>query len=407
MAQQALLQMSRHKVSEIVFGLIWTDRLPPQAVRSDWLTNPFDKAVEYLQRPNVKKEDVSMVIDGTYLAEAFGAVQHLNGAGEGIEWVKMLSRIWHRERSGLKLRRVADGLVANDDVDIVDAYNELSTLVAGDRETGLVQASTVDYTTYKPFMPSGNDYIDKIIGGIPTDGPIITYGPTGIGKSHFAASIVDGFLDYYKDRSAAIYTLEMNHQHYLNREINMYPRLAKNLDRLLVSSTVRTPEELMSEVMTNRLDLVVLDDMDNMVTESSAAQYEHVYRIVKTIVRLKSIPFIVLAQPNRGGKTGGKFLTLYDVAWSGAAENSAAMFIALQDVASTDYGWNDPTYPVTETRHFYMQFLKSRDGWPAQMGPGAIILEPSSTMWRGQLFNNEYRLHRRMASSGAQGKANA
>lgn len=407
MAQQALLQMSRHKLSTVVFGLIWTDKLPPTAVPSAWLTNPYDKAVEWLQRPNIKKEDISMVLDGTYLAEAFGAVQHMNGASEGIEWVKMLSRVWHREQTGKKLRHVADGLVMNEDVDVIEAYTELSEIINGDKETGLVQASTIDYSHYKPFMLSGCPYIDEIVGGIPTDGPIITYGPTGVGKSHWAASMVDYYLAQWANKNAAIYTLEMNAQHYLDREIHMYPRLKNNLSRLMVSSTVRTPEEMMAEVMTHNLDLVVLDDMDNMVTESSAAQYEHVYRIVKTIVRLKGIPFIVLAQPNRGGKMAGKFLTLYDVAWSGAAENSAALFIALQDVASTDYGWNDPTYPVTESRHFYMQFLKSRDGWPKQHGPGAIILEPSNTMWRGELLNGEKKLHPRRASSGAQGKPQA
>lgn len=403
-ASQALVNMSRHKLSEVVFGLIWREVLPPFCTRPEYLTNPYDQALEYMQRPNITKEDISMVLDQTYLAEAFSAAQHLNGAGEGIEWVKMLSRVWHREQSGKKLRHVADGLVSNSDVDLLDAYQEMATLISGDTETGLTKGDEIDYKSYKPFMPSGWEYLDTIIGGIPTDGPIITYGPTGIGKSHFAASLVDYFLAQYSERTAAIYTLEMNKEHYMAREINMYPRLEQNRSRMLVSSTVRTPEDLMAEVMTHRLDFVVLDDMDNMVTDSSAAQYEHVYRIVKTIVRLKGIPFLVLAQPNRAGKTAGKFLTLYDVAWSGAAENSAALFIALQDVASNDYGWSDPTYPVTETRHFYIQFLKSRDGWPAQMGPGAIILEPSQTMWRGQLFNNQYKLHRRNAASGPQGR---
>ena len=79
------------------------------------------------------------------------------------------------------------------------------------------------------------------------------------------------------------------------------------------------------------------------------------------------IPFFAIGQPNRQAKfevgQGNRFLNAYDVAWSGAAENSAALLIALQKANSLDN--KDATeFPTDDDTMYYQILWKSRDGWP-------------------------------------------
>ena len=95
-------------------------------------------------------------------------------------------------------------------------------------------------------------------------------------------------------------------------------------------------EEVVAEVSALGVDAVGLDDMDNLVKSSDASEYENVYRRVKEMCRFLKIPVFVLAQPNRVAKqsTSERFLGRYDIAWSGSAENSAALQIALPATVS-------------------------------------------------------------------------
>lgn len=170
----------------------------------------------------------------------------------------------------------------------------------------------------------------------------------------------------------------------------MYKSMTEILDRLYVSGSVKDIEQLVGEVTTKRVDYVVIDDMDNLVKEQSASEYERVYNRVKQISRFLKIPVFVLGQPNRVAKLSGKFLGRYDIAWSGAAENSAALQIALQRANALDM--EDDTFATFDEEKWYMIFWKSRDGWPLQEGPGAIIMDKSNQMWRGSPVNGKMKL---------------
>jgi len=214
--------------------------------------------------------------------------------------------------------------------------------------------------------------------------------------------MMDYLLHEYKDKTGGIYTLEMGAEHYLWRELNMFPSLKDVLDRLYVSGSVRDIEEFVAEVTAKRLDFVVLDDMDNVVKSSDASEYERVYRRIKEICRFLKIPVFVLCQPNREAKhaieRGERFLGRYDIAWSGGAENSAALQIGLQRVSSS-LDMESTTFPTEEGEELYYEiFWKSRDGWPSdysptgQTGPGAIVRTKSKQAWRGSPYSNVYKL---------------
>lgn len=394
--------MDWHELSEIAFGLCLEGRVPVTAVKADYFDAPYDQGIKVLSKKGATREDVAKVLNSQVISDAHDAVHKWNGIGdkEGFDWIKALTDAARNKVLGKTLRKAASRLEENDEVDLLPIFGDLQSIVAG-ASSGLSLATTVDYSVYKPFCKSGNPHLDKILGGFPADGPIIVYGPTGVGKSHWAASTIDYLLHEHPQKTAAIYTLEMSAEHYLWRETNLYPSLKGVLDRLYVSGSVRNIEELVAEVSAKRVDYVVLDDMDNIVKSSDASEYESVYRRVKEVCRFIKIPFFVLCQPNREAKNalarGERFLNPYDVAWSGAAENSAALLIALQKANGMDM--SSEMFPTEEdTDMFYEIFWKSRDGWPGdhidmgQVGPGAIIHLPSKQMWRGNMYANRPKL---------------
>lgn len=395
--------MDRFELSQVNFGLLIDGRVPATQYKPDWFAAPYDKATEILQQKGATKEDVAKILSSAYINDAHEAVKRWNGIGDmkNFDWAKALQKSYINSELSRPLAKAAKRLAENEDVDLLPIYSQLSSIIASEA-SGLTQASTIDYTHYRPFMKSGNPVMDKILGGMPSDGPIIVYGTTGVGKSHYLASQADYFLHQYPDKKFAIYTLEMSAEHYLAREIKMFPSLVEVLDRLYVSGSVRDIEEVVSEITTQKFDCVGLDDMDNLVKNSEASEYERVYRRVKEVCRFMKIPVYVLCQPNREAKhaieRGERFIGRYDVAWSGAAENSAALQVALQRV-SDGLDMESQMFPTEEGEElFYEIFWKSRDGWPSdydpmgQSGPGAIIRKKGKQSWRGDVYGGKYKL---------------
>jgi len=308
---------------------------------------------------------------------------------------------------GRELKKYVKKLEENEEVDILPLYGKLGAIISKE-SFDLLPASEIDYKVYKPFMKCGYEPIDKTLGGIPTDGPIIVYGLTGVGKSKFSTALVNGFLHQYKDKRAAVFTLEMNAKHWLWRTINLFPDIKEVMPRLYVSGQAKDIEDVVAQVTIGKFDIAVLDDMDNMVKSSDASEYERIYRRVKEVCRFLGIPFVVLGQPNRTAKVavenGERFLNQFDVAWSGAAENSAALQIALQHIKN-GMDMDAETFPKSEEQELdYIIFWKSRDGWPGDydpklaIGPGAVVMEHSPN-WNGKPFGGKWKIWPRESGS--------
>jgi len=381
--------MDLAQYSEICFGLIWEGRRLPSMFNADDFFPPFDEAVRILQTPGATKEDVAKVISPKFIQNAHNAVKGLNGLGDDSVFDTGLVKAANYYRLSRRFSKAASKMEKNEDVDLLPLYGELTSLVSN-QSTGLTLVKDIDISNYSPFQDSGWDVFDLVVGNFPTDGSVVVYGSTGIGKSHWASNLIIKYLQRHSKKTGAVYTLEMSAEHWVSRETKMYPELSDVIkDRLYISGMVRSIEQLVAEVTSKRVDIVVLDDMDHMVSASSPEEYERVYRKVNELCRFMKIPVVVLAQPNRVAKLSGRFLEAYDVAWSGAAENSASLHIALQKASTFDIDPEDAKFPVSDDPHYYMIFWKSRDGWPKQHGPGAIILKPDSQMWRGRFYQDK------------------
>lgn len=396
--------MNNEELSELNFGLILDDRVSVTMYKPDWFSAPYDKAVELLLQKGATKEDLAKTISSSYMTDAHNSVKRMNGLGESFDWVKSLQESYYHLQMGERFIRTGKKMKENEPVDLLPLYGDLGSSISN-TSSGLVDAASVDYKNYKPFIKSGNPVQDKVIGGMPADGLIVKCGTTGTGKSHSLASDIDYFLKEYPTKTAALYTLEMSAEHYLWRETNMYPSLVDHIHagRLKVSGSVRNIDELVAEVIAGRIDIVGLDDVDNIVKAQEAAEYERVNTRLTEICRFMKIPVIALCQPNREAKKAvdrkERFLSLYDAAWSGSAENKAALYISLQKMSADVYE-NPLEYITSEDEDLYYEiYQKSRDGWPAdydsingQRGPGAIIRTKGKQAWRGEPYSGKLKL---------------
>ena len=390
--------MNHLEVSQINFGLILSNRRTPQSYIADDFEYPFSDAVKYCQEhEDWSKEDLVKILAPTFIQDAEHAIVSLNGMGDSTDWAAILRDYAEDARLGEVLERSGKNLKKGKQVDYLTLSGHIQSRILK-QSTGLTKLEDIDCENYQPFIKSGYHPIDSILGGIPADGPIVVYGLTGVGKSHWLANIMSKFLHEHKDKTGAIYTLEMGAEHWKWRETKMYKHLLEVNDRLHVSGSVGDIEQLVAEIATKNLSVVGIDDLDGLARENSAAEFERLYKKVKEVCRFMKIPVFVLAQPNRAAKLRGGFLGRYDVAWSGAAENSAAMLIALQRTNSLDLGDEDEVhmFETFDENHEYMIVWKSRDGWPGdyaeggQVGPGAIILNQSKRLWEGEPIGEKW-----------------
>lgn len=389
-------------LSETVLGLAAEGILIKDLLNPEHFAPPFNLGAKKLKNGGTREDLVIPgKIDTAMLNRMHDKVTRFNGAGTLYDWMTMLENAYQRYVLGDLYSRMSYRLMNNEEVDLAEVHQKTREHMESKLVSGIRPASAVDWQTYKFFMPSGNEYIDRIFGGMPTDGPIVTFGDAGTGKSHWAAGLVSDLLGYHRAKTAGVYSFEMSEEHWLKREIAMFPSIMNILDRLYVSGQIRTPEQLVNEVNTHQFDILVIDDMENMVKGApDAGKYEEAYKIIKSICRFSKIPVIVLAQPNRSGKKSGMFLQKYDIAWAG--ENDAALMIALQNAGRGQQGWvqANPPYPMEDYWMQYQIFLKVRDEPIGFHGLGAIVTQMERDtdgshkhkIFRGPLYEDQWKM---------------
>jgi len=394
-------------------GFILEGRRSPAEYEETDFPAPYSKALallkshpESLLDKNKADQLLTTCMMPDEIQEAHYQSSKYNGLGEAgvFDFRGSLRQATEKLRVRDEALRLAKDCEANKDVDYLKFHARLGALIT-QGTTGPVAANKIDYKSYQPYMKSGIQWWDSIIGGVPTDGPIIVLAPQGTGKSHFQFYTICMWLSEHSEKEAVIYTLEMPAKHYLARELEMYPEFLPIIEsgRLHISAMVRGVDEISAEVSTGKYGFVGIDAMTQLAKGGEASTYEKIYQSIVEICRFQGIPVQVLAQPNREAKKSNKFIGIYDAAWSGAAENAAAMFITLNRLSYADPEWSDTRFVPVETDNpqktdrFYICFWKFRDNRPAdkQQGLGAIRIEPDKNtgrykqIWVGDALDNK------------------
>lgn len=402
------------ELSLSVIGRIADGRADPQQFTSDDFPAPYNQAIKIIKAHPEAIGDkdavdnlLSQALPWDDIVEAHFQAGRLNGLGEDgvFDWRGSLVEATNKLSMIPELKKMLRACEQNDPVDWTPLHSKTSQMIIGRRD-GPVAANTIDYGSFVSYMKSGIPWMDDIIGGWPTDGPIVIIAPQGTGKSYFQFFSICSWLVAHPDKTACIYTLEMPAKHYIARSLEMYPQFIPIVEggRLFISSSARSADEIAAQTAVGKYGFIGVDDMARVAKVASAERYEASYITLADISRLEGIPVQILAQPNREAKKAGKFIDIYDAAWSGAAENAAAMFMTLNKVDPLDPAWQDDRFisPIVgndkhKSPRLYACFYKFRDNRPAEMqqGIGAIRIEPDQhtgyykQIWVGKAYENK------------------
>ena len=405
--------MDARELSLSIIGRIADGRASPGQFVADDFAAPYNQAMKVIKsHPEaVGKKDVidvllSQVLTWDDITEAHNQAGRLNGLGEDgvFDWRGALVESTSKLTMMPELKRMLRACEQNDPIDWTSLHSKVNQMIAG-RKDGPIAANLIDFESHVSYMPSGIGWLDSVIGGWPTDGAIVVVAPQGTGKSFFQFFSICSWLQINPEKTACIYTLEMPAKHYLARSLEMYPQFLDIVrsGRLFVSSSARSAEEIAAQTAIGKYGFIGVDDVVRVAKIASAERFEATYITLADISRLEGIPVQILAQPNREAKKSGKFIDIFDAAWSGAAENAAAMFMTLNKVFYADPTWVDERFVPVEsenphkTERLYACFWKFRDTRPAQyqQGIGAIRIEPDKhtgyykQIWVGSALGNK------------------
>lgn len=391
-----------YEASQINFGLVMRGIRPPQAYSPDDFFPPYSGFHQsLLDKETITADDLK---NGLYTAwspsdldAALHAVASLNGSSIDVDWPAILRQARSKYEISDELEKVGRSGKKGNLPDILPLIGKLRSFSVN-ATTGLQSSRDIDWQSAKGLQKSGWDAIDLTVGGIAESGPIIAFAATKTGKSFWTFKLLSEYLNYYPEKTAAVFSLEMASDRQLKRSFEMYPKLLKPHEegRLFITHKTRTIEGITADVSTKECDIVVIDGVDGMVKgDYSAGTFARAWSGIIELGVVMEIPVVVTAQPNRTGKwlANKTFLERYSIEWSGGAENAAEQLFALQHIQfASDF--EDTRFPVFDDTYYMISWLQ-REGWrEAQDGPGAVIFRPdeaeyingSRVLWGGQAY---------------------
>lgn len=385
--------------SEIVFGRCIDGRENLAKFQSSWFEQPYADAFDKL-KDGATKTDIVRSLSVSAYQSAIHAAQSLNGAGEDVDWVKILYRRFKENSVADKFDNVSKKLRKGQDVDIIPAI-ELAKDLSDPERSGLICSNLVDYENFTELMPSGWDALDYNLGGMPHAAPLVVGGETGLGKSFWSMKCLERFLRRYPERVGAVYSQEMPKEQYLSRcdrVYNMGDLIREG--RILVSDRAVNIDDVAAESAgVNNLGIIIVDYVDYLVKKKTEEEYANAYQTSNDICRTLKIPFLMIAQPNRN-QYQDPIPRMHHLRWSGMAENVAGGVIMLwkpKDATMTEDEYEELEKASGFTfveNSMYMVVWKWRGGWvgddeknnlpldgKARIGPGAIVLPKVKGIW--------------------------
>lgn len=320
--------------SEIVAGLVLTDKIPADAVNPTDLHVPYDLVVE------MKRDGLT---DGEMLDRvSMSALHAARTAADTVPQGDIYQYVDNLKRSALfaevghllepEVKRLARG--ENADMGIFNsAINKL--------DNGNLGFETADKIapTETVYVPSYYKPLDDYIGGLPVANLTMVCGLTGSGKSSFLMGMVDGMI--WNNKHVAIFTLEMRSGEFMYRLFQIAPRLEghKKLKYLHMIDSAYTIDDVYARATMlaakEDLHMIGIDYADCLAgsREQSESVMGRIYTMVSNIAKRTGVPVVLLGQYRRTDRIP----TIEDIRYSGRAEQASALILLLLNLDQT---WN-------------------------------------------------------------------
>jgi len=376
--------------SEIVSGLIITNKIASSSASSESLFPPYNELVRFYQEGNTEPETLIQKAGIGIFQSSVNSIQNLDGTGT-LDWLAILEETRQRYQMGNRLERISKKLKRGEYIDGAEIRHVANQF--GQGKTGRVSLDQIDASEV-PFILTGYKPLDCHLGGIPTVGMIVVGGNPGIGKTTWAINVTAEFVKKHPDKKVAFYSLEMMLPEIALR-FNEITNLAKEeKGRILINCDPLSASEIIADAsaITN-LGLIVVDFMDFVVRgELSESSMSTAYLTLAIGSKQLSAPLIALAQFSY--KYHGGIPKPTDIRWSKSAEILAWMQIMLYS-PSKDYYSQQDKLPTMDGIG-YMVIWKVRGGFRKHRdeSPGAIQMPFDGTKgwgwWQDHYVNGKW-----------------
>lgn len=317
--------MQWRRASEVVAGLVLTNKISAESVDPSILEAPYDKAIKMAQ-DGASETDMLDPVGIHALDVARKAAKAVSG--DPYKYLEACETAALRASVGSRLRPIVDKLERGEEVDVASGLSAFGRLQSGHRV--FTPADEVEPEAMI-YVPSYYNPLDRFVGGYPHSGLTIVAGITGTGKTSFLIELAVGCA--VAGHRCAILTLEMTNGQIMYRMLEIDPRLTKKARKnILLSDDVYTVDEVYAEASQlaaqHKLHFIGVDYADMLVgtREQDEAVMGKVYNTLAVLAKKLRLPVILVAQYRR---TDGKIPTIEDIRYSGRAEQAASMILLL------------------------------------------------------------------------------
>jgi len=230
--------------SEIVAGLVLTNRLSCNAVRPDVFFGEYKNLIKLIKEGITEPEELTSRIGLSPIQTAIDASKQINGLS-AMDWPRILETSYAEYSAGTQLERIGKKLQKGETVDW-SILNKISSKAQEGIGGDFIPLSEIEASEV-PFIKSGWKVFDDHLTGIPKIGPIIVGGNPGVGKTTFMAQFAYRFAVEHPDKKVVIFSLEM-----ILEEIAMRFRELQKIeksvaDRILLNDVPVTPEQVINK----------------------------------------------------------------------------------------------------------------------------------------------------------------
>jgi len=364
-----------YEISEIVTGMILTDKLTAKAVTHINLS-PTHKVLVEMKAKGMDKAEMIQTGNLSDMLSCERAAIAVNGSIHPTVWVDILDKSAASTRVASLAIPKLERMLKGEHVDIEALKADLAMLDTA--ASGLIPMSQIEPTKQK-WIETGFKPIDHHTGGLPDASLIILAASPGIGKTTLAVKIAMCMTKKYDKKNTAIFTLEMTGEQICMRAIEMDESMedAEKRERILVADATMNVNQVFSMAAKanaeKELSLVVVDYADLLITgEQSEATMGLIYRTLQQLAKHIKCPVILVSQLNRAAYAGGT-PAINHIRYSGLAEATAALIFMAYNPTNivAEFGKQDKL-PMLEGQA-YLIVGKSKYGYK-HGGPGAIAI---------------------------------
>lgn len=368
-----MMPTTLQETSEIVSGLVITNKLSSSAVRTEILFPPYSDLIKLYKTGVTEPEALIEQIGLGPVSAALESVKNLNGLSSA-KWIEILETTYMKYQCGVRLEKLGKKLQRGDEVDLAELRHVTNQFGKG--KTGRTSLSEIQ-SNQMPFLETGWKAIDVHLGGIPEVGLVVVGGNPGVGKTTFMRDLTVSFAKKHPKKKLGIYSLEMILPEIAGRYRERGNVTAEVEKRIEINSDPLIAEEIIADASAmDDLGLVVVDFADLMVRgEVTEGKMGDIYRTLAIGAKQLQCPIILLSQLSRSYKGG--IPRPENIRWTSLAEILAWMLLMLYRPADDFYAQTDEKAKLPIISDIgYIIAWKVRGGFRQhrEESPGAIQL---------------------------------